>query len=180
MKQIRIIKANDSALPSLYAEGWSLICISDDKMYLEKEIKRTREQKNAIKTQEYLEFRDKYPSKTWIYDDKLIIKYNKLVEEWLHKNIMDGIERYAKELEVTGKPICNASIFLNQKRWQEELKVVKNKEDEWMNALFTNLDAETIKLVKQKISDRRAEKKHVNEEVVRNIIEHYTSSIYRN
>ena len=36
---------------------------------------------------------------------------------------MDGIERYEKELEVTGKPICNASTFLNQKRCKKLLEI---------------------------------------------------------
>ncbi len=147
-------------------------------MYLHKEEKRTREQKKAIQTKEYLEFREKYPSKTGIYDDKFILKYNELVKQGLHEEIMSGIERYEKELEVTWKPICNASTYINQKRWQEEIKVVRSKEDEWMNPLLEWLDAEMIKLVKQKVSDRRAEKKHVNEEVIKNIIAHYSGKEY--
>ena len=68
-------------LKQLYSSGWTLIQIFEDRVYFHREIKRTKAEKSAIQSREYLEFRELYPSKTGIYDDKFIIKYNKLVSE---------------------------------------------------------------------------------------------------
>lgn len=50
MKEIRIIVSNDSALPILYREGWELKWISGNKMYLDREIKKTRSTALVVKT----------------------------------------------------------------------------------------------------------------------------------
>lgn len=63
MHEPRIIHANDSALRTLYSEGWRLVCVSDGKMYLEREIRVTRAQKKSVRTPEYQEFHDTYPKK---------------------------------------------------------------------------------------------------------------------
>ena len=61
---------------------------------------------------------------------------------------MKSLELYKKELEVTSKPICNASTFINQKRWLQDFKVTKSKSDEWMNEYFKELPASVISTVK--------------------------------
>ena len=182
MKELRLIKYNSEfhkTLKLLYSEWWEMIQIHEWIVYLHREKKRTREEKKWIQTREYLEFREKYPSKTGIYDDKFIIKYNSLVKEWLHSEIMNAIDKYLVEIEVTGKKIANASTWINQKRWNEKFTVVKDREEEWMNELFDWLSAETIKLVKQKISDRKAIRMEINKWVVQNIINHYTGNAYQ-
>ena len=51
-------------LKQLYSSGWTLVQIHSDRVYFHREIKRTKAEKKAIQTKEYLEFRELYPSKT--------------------------------------------------------------------------------------------------------------------
>jgi hypothetical protein len=55
--------------------------MNDNEMIFYREIKKIRQERNTLKTPEYEEFKKLYPSTTGIYDEKLIIKYNKLVSE---------------------------------------------------------------------------------------------------
>lgn len=43
MREIRIIKSNDSALPVLYQEWWQLIAIAEGKFYLDREIPKKKQ-----------------------------------------------------------------------------------------------------------------------------------------
>lgn len=64
---------------------------------------------------------------------------------------MESVDKYKIELEVTKKPVCNASTFINQERWKQDFKVTKSIEDEWMNYVFKELDnAELIRLSKDR------------------------------
>lgn len=122
MKEIRIIKSSDSALPILYKEWWCLVAIADEKMYLEKEVKITRAQKKADRTEEYTKFHDLYPKKSGITSDSVIRKINESVKDWTYPRIMEWVERYKKKIEIekiTPKFTLNASTFLNDKRWQD-------------------------------------------------------------
>lgn len=174
MIQYKLIKLNNEALTILGKDKWILSTIYNDVMYFYREVKKRRSEKNLLQTPQYLEFKEKYPSKTWIYDDKLIIKYNKLVEEWLHTQIINSIEMYKKEIEITWKPVANASTFLNQKRWNEKFKVIKNKNEEWQNELLKDLP---IKIIEQVIEKKKewesTMKKDISEWVFKNIIEKF-------
>ena len=98
----------------------------------------------------------------------------------MHQDILASLELYKKELEVTGKPVCNASTFINQKRWLQDFKVTKSKSDEWMNPLFANLPASVILTVKEVAKQWEADhpKKQLTEGTLKNMIEKYTSKPY--
>jgi hypothetical protein len=81
MIEYKIIKTNKSALPILGKDNWILTFMNEYEMYFYREVKKTKLERNALKTPEYEEFKNKFPSNTGIYDEKLIIKYNKLVSE---------------------------------------------------------------------------------------------------
>lgn len=143
-----ISKAEIVNLNDYGKDGWIASIYVDGIIVLHREIKRSRGTVKREITTEWKEFRDTYPSKSGIYDDKLAQKYQKLVDDGLHENIMKSLELYKKELEVTGKPICNASTFINQKRWLQDFRVTKSKSDEWMNEFLLPLNPEIIERVR--------------------------------
>lgn len=147
--EYRIIKSEDHALHVMWEEGWMLSCIGEGKMYFTRPARKSKEEKRADHTPEYIEFRKLYPSDAGIYDSKLITKYNKLVAEWLHKQIIEAVTLYKKELEVKKQTkIANASTFLNQQRWMQNFKVTKGEPwKEWMDAMLKPLDATQIEKV---------------------------------
>lgn len=176
MIEYRIIKLDNSALHEMWRNNWQLICINEWMMYFSKQVKQSREQKKAIQTPEYLEFRKAYPSSTGIYDDKLIKKYNDLVNEWLHKDIINAVEQYKKELAVTWQAkIANASTFLNQKRWLQNFRVVKDVNEEWVNDMLKWLDALIITQVLEtkKQWEKNNPTKKCTPWILANIIEKY-------
>jgi hypothetical protein len=174
MLEYRIIKLNNSALPELWKDSWIMCWINNEFMYFYREVKRIRSEKNFLVTPEYSEFKIKYPSNTWIYDEKFIIKYNKLVSEWLHEQIIKSVEQYKKELEVTKKPVANPSTYINQKRYLQDFKVVKCKNEEWQNELLKELPSKIIEQILSKKKDwEDTNKKDISEGVFKNIIDYY-------
>lgn len=152
--EYRITQAEDSVLKVVWNDGWQLCCISDGKMYFSREVKRKRGETAAEHTPEYLEFRQAFPSKTWVYADLFVKKYNKLVAEGLHAKIMESVAMYKKELEVTWQlKICNPETFINQKRWMQEFRVVRNEEEKWVNEMLKDLPPALIEKVLNTKSD---------------------------
>lgn len=174
MIEYKIIKINNKALPLLWKDNWIMCWLNNEFIYFYREVKKTKSERNTLKTPEYEEFKRLYPSTTWIYDEKLIVKYNKLVAEWLHKQIIDSVEMYKKELEITKKPVANASTYLNQKRYLQEFKVVKSKDEEWQNELLKYLPSKIIEQVLRKKKEwEDTNKKDISEGVFKNIIDYY-------
>jgi hypothetical protein len=66
---------------------------------------------------------------------------------------------YKKELEITKKPVANASTYLNQKRYLQDFKVVKSKDEEWQNELLKDLPSKVIEQVLNKKKDWELEHK---------------------
>lgn len=123
MKEIRIISQNDKALPILYKEWWSLVAIAEGKFYLDREIKISRTQKKTERTEEYQNFHDTYPKKSWITSDSVIRKINEAVKDWTYTRVMEWVERYNKKIaieKIVPKFILNAETFLNQRRWEDQ------------------------------------------------------------
>lgn len=175
----RIVRSNDAILPKMGEDGWQLISMYEGKMYFSREEKRKKEKNKAIQSEEYLSFRSLYPSKTWIYDDKLIVKYNALVSEGLHSDIMVAVSQYIKEIEVTGQSkICNASTFLNQKRWLQDFRVVKDSNEEWVNKEIKHLPSAKISQIldTKKIWEKEHPTKEFTIWVLRNIIQKYENT----
>lgn len=175
----RITRANDGILPKMGEEGWQLISIYEWKMYFSREERKKKEKKKAIQSNEYLSFRNIYPSKTGIYDDKLIIKYNDLVTQGLHTDIMVAVTQYIKEIEVTGQSkICNASTFLNQKRWLQDFRVVRDSNEEWVNKEIKHLPSAKISQIldTKKIWEKEHPTKEFTLWVLKNIIAKYENT----
>jgi hypothetical protein len=81
---------------------------------------------------------------------------------------------YKKELEITKKPVANASTYLNQKRYLQEFKVVKSKDEEWQNELLKDLPSKIIEQVLRKKKEwEDTNKKDISEGVFKNIIDYY-------
>lgn len=148
--------------------------IVEDRIILYREVKQSKEQKKAIQTKEYLEFRELYKkmSANWIYDDKFIKKYNKLVSEWLHQTIIDSIPRYEKECVLLNRPYKNASTFINQKTRIQEFRVVKTKEEEWVNDMIKDFTEYQIKeIIKTYKEWEKTQHKDITKWVLQNIID---------
>jgi hypothetical protein len=81
---------------------------------------------------------------------------------------------YKKELEITKKPVANASTYLNQQRWLQDFKVVKSKDEEWQNELLKDLPSKIIEQVLRKKKEwEDTNKKDISEGVFKNIIDYY-------
>lgn len=181
MFEYRIIKANDEALKVLWKENRELTTIYNDKMYFKKKIisKSEREEKQASKSNEFIEFAKLYWTikKTWLSDDKLINKYNKLAKEWKHTEIMDWLARYIKKIKAENtaeKFILMASTFINQNRYTEEFIVLENRvwfTHKWILPLLQEVEEEKAQLVLDKIRQREKQtNKEITEWVAINII----------
>lgn len=179
MFEYRIIKANDEALKVLGKENRELTTIYNDKMYFKKKVisKSEREQKEASKSNEFIEFAELYSTikNSWLSDDKLIKKYNWLVIK--HNEIMDWLNRYIKKIkaENTAKNfILMASTFINQERWKDEFIILENRvwyADSRMLPYLQKVDETKAKLILDKVREREKKmNKECNEWVLQNII----------
>ena len=159
-------------------KGWRLVTIYEWHMFFSRDKKQTREQKKLEQTKEYLEFREKYKklSSNWIYDTKLINKYNKLVSEWLHNTILNCIDWYEKECNLLNRPFLNPYTFLNRQTWLQEFKIVKNKEELWINDMLKDLPEQTIKDVTKTYKEwEKTMHKDITEWVLKNIIDKFNN-----
>lgn len=184
MFEYRIIKANDEALKVLWKENRELTTIYNDKMYFKKKIisKSEREEKQASKSNEFIEFSKLYWTikKTWLSDDKLINKYNKLAKEWKHTEIMDWLTRYIKKIKAENtaeKFILMASTFINQNRYLEEFIVLENRvwfTQKWIIPYLQEVSEEKAQLILDKVREwEKKQSKEITKWVLQNIIEFY-------
>ncbi len=140
----RVIKKDIYALPKLWKEWWIMSWVDNDYMYFYKEIKetkkRSREEKEAIKTPERKEFFDLYKTikSNGLSDDKLIHKYNKLVAEWLHDKIILNVKQYKTYLEVKKKKefALMAQTYLNQARYNDKWEIIEDTSKKFINDIF--------------------------------------------
>lgn len=151
MIEYKTIPEDDIALlPELWKEGWIATFVSKGRIVMYREKRKTKTERNAEWTKEYKEFMDLYKplSDNGIYDPKVKIKYNNLVKEWLHDKIIQSIPLYEKECRIKNRPFKNPYTFLNQRTWEQEFKITKNKEDEWMNEILKNEELNIIEDVR--------------------------------
>lgn len=96
--------------------------------------------KEAIKTKEWLEFYDIYKTikNNWLSSDRLINKYNSLVDLWLHSLIINNLKKYKKYLEVKNKQeyALMASTYINQARYNDKWEIVEDMSKKWINDIF--------------------------------------------
>lgn len=110
-------------------------------MYFKKKVisKKETEKKLENAWPEYTEFIKTYRSinTKWSYDDRLIIKYNNILKEYKHINIMNNLSDYKKHLEAFNKPPLQVWTYLNQKRFLDNWEIVKvDFVHKWIDDLF--------------------------------------------
>ena len=105
MKEIRITKNEDSYLPKLYSEWWSLVAINDFKFYLEREIPKKKPStaltvKTGTNTLNFLQscFNRSENSRIW-WEDNWISQDTlfEFSDYWLEKGENDKKHRFEKE-----------------------------------------------------------------------------------
>lgn len=162
-------------LPELWAEGWIATFVTKGKIVMYREKKKTKSERNIEWTNEYKQFLELYKplSDNWIYDPKVKIKYNSLVKDWLHARIIESIPLYEKECRIKNRPFKNPYTFLNQRTWEQEFKITKNKEDEWMNDILKKEKIEVIEITREYVRDwkKNYPTKTFTEWVLHNMIE---------
>ena len=156
MIKYRIIKANDEALTIMWEENWELVSISDWKMYFKKKIIWTKSIKLDEVSPEYTEFIKAYRkiNTNWSYDERLIAKYHKALEEVSHTDIMKNIEEYKLFLEVNKeRPPLQVSSYINQKRYKDKWEIIKDVSRKWLNEIFQErwLNANEIEILNWEI-----------------------------
>jgi len=173
MIEYKLIVSNDSALPLLGKEWWELICIDSGKMYLSREIKKTRKEKKAEMTQEYLQFKELFPKKTGITSQKVINKIDEIVKSWDFEKLMEWVEKFNKKIfleKILPKFIPYPETFLNQRRWEDEFQIMENRlvvSEQWITEYLKQLTPqEWEKLLEMK----RNYKKDVTRGVIENMI----------
>ena len=115
--------------------------------------KRTKKEIQATKSKEYLEFESKYPRKVDMSKPELVNKYNKLVEQGKHKEIIEWLERYIRHIEVENKAesfIKHAYTWINANWWENEYKVLETRfwaNEKWISDALQNESQECISAV---------------------------------
>ena len=88
---------------------------------------------------EYTEFIKTYRSinTKWSYDDRLITKYNNILKEYKHIDIINNLSDYKKHLEAFNKPPLQVGTYLNQKRFLDNWEIVKvDFTKKWIDDVF--------------------------------------------
>lgn len=120
---------NEEMLFFAYSEGWELKAVNSfSDCYLDREIKKTRAEKKAEQSPEYLEFKGAYPRNDGITAPAFIKKYDALVSEGKHSEIMDSLKKWVKFWQtsnlICGRPlhdvqyVPHASTWINGKRYE--------------------------------------------------------------
>lgn len=139
-----------------------------------------KEKKDATKTSEWLEFYEIYKTikNSWLSNDTLINKYNKLVSEWKHSIVIENLQQYKKYLEVTNKKdyALMASTYINQRRFEDSWNIEIDLSKKFIDDIYKErkLSAEVINNVKTEISSREVKNKpkEITTWVVNNIIDY--------
>lgn len=148
MREARIIVANDSHIQSLYDDGWELKAISDGKMYFDREIKKTRAQKKAEQTPQYIMFKELYPKKAGITAQKVINQIQEIVDAKEFDKLIEWVEKYNKKIfleKVVEKFILNPLTYLNNRRWEDPFSIMENRipvADKWLIPFLDKLTPE--------------------------------------
>lgn len=176
MKEIRIIVSNDSALPLLYKEGWELKWISEWKMYLDRLKTKTRQQKKAEQTSQYLQFKELYHKKSWITSQNVINKIDEIVKAWEFEKLMEGVEMYNKKIfleNIVMKFVLNPETYLNNRRWEDPLDIRENMlpvSEQWILPYLNSLSPENGKtLMRMKWEYKKELTKGVIENMIKKI-----------
>lgn len=144
---------NLKAITELWKDNWIYLNELDWILIFTKKVvsKQDREEKQATKTPQFIEFISIYPKKNWLSDNKLIEKYSKLWDK--HEEIMNWLRKYINWIEVEKKPlsfVLMASTFINQERRKDDWKVLENRfsfAQKWIAEKLEWLSKETIDLV---------------------------------
>lgn len=137
-----------------------------------------REKKDAIKTKEWLEFYELYKQikNAWLSNERLIHKYNKLVQEWKHELIMKNLKQYNIYLDVSKKWkefALQASTYINQKRYDDKWEIVTDMSRKWLNDIYDErkLTVDEIEMLNWEIKKWEAtQKQEIRRWVVENMI----------
>lgn len=131
-------------------------------LVLQKEVKTSvRAEKKASSFPEYLEFRAAYPRKDGTASDRFIAKYRKLTDDGQHGAIIASLSKHVTFWEksnlAAGRPkentqfVPHADTWLNQKRWNDEVKDVfvpeSKQKTSKLEELTAHLDEKTKKVV---------------------------------
>ncbi len=180
--EYKLIKINNSALPKLWKEWRSLTSIYEWVMYFQKKTARTVTQSIWDKNKDWLEFRDKYKTikNSWLSNNSLIVKYNKLSKEWLHTSIMNNLDDYVKHLEAFKKKdyALMAQTYINQQRYKDSWEIVKTDfSTKWINDLLKERKF-TVAVCENIMCEVKAwevkQNKEMTQWVLENIIIHLT------
>ena len=136
--------------------------------------------KEVIKTKEWLEFYEIYKTikNNWLSSDRLINKYNSLVDLWLHNLIINNLKKYKKYLEVKNKQeyALMASTYINQARYNDKWEIVEDMSKKWINDIFEErwLEKHIIDNVLTEIQnwEYKNKPKEITNWVVNNIIDY--------
>jgi len=141
--------------------------------------KTDRDKKQTIKTPEWIEFFEIYKDikNNWLSNDNLIIKYNKLVQEWLHDTIIQNLKDYKLYLEVKKKKdyALMASTYINQARYKDKWEIVEDQSKKFLNDLFMDrkLEKTIIDNIMLEINKwEEKQKKEITFWVANNIIDY--------
>ena len=151
----------------------------------DKKITRTVNKTVWVKDDQWLEFRSKYKTikDSWLSDNALIVKYNKLCKEWLHQKIMDNLEDYKKHLELEKwKGWLMAKTYLWQRKaYLDNWEIVKvNYEEKWQDEMLKELKVTQI-CIEQIIWERDKWKAtHTNKELTTYVFREMIKKYYIN
>lgn len=149
------------SLQELWKEWWIASIIVEKRIILYREAKVTREMKKVCITAEFAEFSKKYPKKTGINAMNLIQRYAKLVSEWIHTEIIESLDRHIQKWESDNiskwRPkncvdfVPNASTWINQTRWKEEIHSVFIPESKKVESQLEIMTSELEEKLKKKV-----------------------------
>lgn len=173
------IQKNLKAIEKLWEEWFEYCNELDWVLIFNKKVvsKIDREKKEESKSKEFIEFAKLYSTikNSWLSDEKLISKYNKLV--WQHQDIMDWLNRYIKKIKaenIAKNFILMASTFINQERYKDEFTIMENRvwySQKWLIPLLQDLPEEKAQIIVDKIREREKKtNKECNESIAKNII----------
>lgn len=171
---------NLRVLQELWKDNWLYVNELDWVLIFTKKVvsKQDREEKQATKTPEFIEFISIYPKKNWLSDNKLIEKYSKLWDK--HLEIMEWLRKYINWIEVEKKPlsfVLMASTFINQERRKDDWKVLENRfsfSQKWIADKLQGLSQEKTNIIlEQKDLWEKKMHKDITPWVLDNIIEKY-------
>lgn len=116
----KITTYSTQIIPAMYQDGWRLITIYDDKMFWEKEEKKSRTQKITT-WDDFSDFYKLYPHKKGkenarVMWSRLTEKERELAHAWLIRYIA-----YWKQKAIEKQFLPHPATWLHQKRWEDDL-----------------------------------------------------------